>query len=111
VRPIGGVNEPLAVRIGGSARTVASSGERAEEATDETSRALIPISAVTAARETPISVRRADAGFLAHLIATAGQMPQTRERRRAAPEDAIAAYRSTVNGLRMPAPSRLSRSS
>ena len=33
------------------------------------------------------------APFLAHLIATKDQLPQTRERRRAEPADAIAAYR------------------
>ncbi len=32
--------------------------------------------------------------FLAHLIATKEQCPQTRERRRAEPGDAIAAYRA-----------------
>jgi hypothetical protein len=36
--------------------------------------------------------RRPNADFLAHLIATSVQVPQTRERRRAEPEEAIAAY-------------------
>jgi hypothetical protein len=57
-----------------------------------------------------VAGQRAHAGFLAHLIATARQMPQTRERRRAEPEDAIAAYRSTVNGARPSTPRRFSRS-
>jgi len=35
---------------------------------------------------------RANADFVAHLIATSAQAPQTRARRRANPEDAIAAY-------------------
>jgi hypothetical protein len=35
-----------------------------------------------------------EAAFLAHLIATRAMAPQTRERRRAEPEEAIAAYRS-----------------
>jgi hypothetical protein len=35
-----------------------------------------------------------EAAFLAHLIATKAMAPQTRERRRAEPEEAIAAYRS-----------------
>lgn len=39
--------------------------------------------------------RQAD--FLAHLIATKTGHPQTRERRRAAPEEALAAYRTTVD--------------
>jgi hypothetical protein len=37
---------------------------------------------------------RANAGFVAHLIATAAQAPQTRVRRRAEPEEALAAYRA-----------------
>jgi hypothetical protein len=36
------------------------------------------------------------AAFLAHLIATKEQAPQTRERRRAEPEEAIAAYRAVL---------------
>ena len=35
-----------------------------------------------------------EAAFLAHLIATKAMAPQTRDRRRAEPEEAIAAYRS-----------------
>ena len=34
------------------------------------------------------------AAFLAQLIANKDQLPQTRERRRAAPSEAIAAYRA-----------------
>lgn len=39
-----------------------------------------------------------EAAFLAHLIATKEHAPQTRERRRAEPSEAIAAYR-TVKAL------------
>jgi len=48
-----------------------------------------------AAAQAPATVRttsRANADFVAHLIATSAQAPQTRARRRANPEDAIAAY-------------------
>jgi len=38
------------------------------------------------------ALSRPNADFIAQLIATSGQAPQTRARRRAAPEDAIAAY-------------------
>ena len=38
--------------------------------------------------------------FLAHLLAVKGQHAQTRERRRADPHDAIAAYRTTDNLVR-----------
>ena len=37
--------------------------------------------------------------FITQLIATAGQLPQTRERRRADPDEVIAAYRATVERL------------
>jgi hypothetical protein len=36
--------------------------------------------------------RRVRADFVAHLIATSAQTPQTRARRRAEPRDAVAAY-------------------
>jgi hypothetical protein len=35
---------------------------------------------------------RARADFVAHLIATSAQAPQTRSRRRVEPRDAVAAY-------------------
>ncbi len=40
--------------------------------------------------------RPRQACFLAHLIATKEQAPQTRERRRAEPTEAIAAYRAVA---------------
>jgi hypothetical protein len=53
--------------------------------------ALVPVA--SAKSETPaIGNGRPRADFLAQLIATLGQAPQTRVRRRAEPEDAIAAY-------------------
>lgn len=54
------------------------------------SRALVPLSPSADSR--PLCVTRRQAPFLAHLIATARQEPQTRERRRAEPAEAIAAY-------------------
>lgn len=47
-------------------------------------------------RTAPVSSRvaRPDASFIAHLIATAEQVPQTRELRRAAVADVEAAYRA-----------------
>jgi hypothetical protein len=54
------------------------------------SRALVAISPDAERREPAVNYR--DATFLAHLIATQGQFPQTRERRRATPHEAIAAY-------------------
>lgn len=69
-------------------------GEVAHETTDEgatESRALV----VTATQATvpAVPVYR-QAAFLAHLIATKAYAPQTRERRRAEPSEAIAAYRT-----------------
>lgn len=57
------------------------------------SRALVVTSAPIA-REMPVNYR--EASFLAHLIATKDHAPQTRERRRAEPGEAIAAYRAVA---------------
>jgi len=48
----------------------------------------------------PFHVVRRQAPFLAHLIAMARQVPQARERRRAEPAEAIAAYRTSLDRLR-----------
>jgi hypothetical protein len=56
------------------------------------SRALVALTPAVATYK-PSDSRR-QAAFLAHLIATKGQLPQTRERRRAEPAEAIAAYRA-----------------
>jgi hypothetical protein len=47
-----------------------------------------------APQHAPVSSRmsRPDPSFVAHLIATAEQVPQTRRLRRAAPEEALSAY-------------------
>ena len=58
------------------------------------SRALIALTPAAAACRPSGNYRQA--AFLAHLIATKDQSPQTRERRRAEPGEAIAAYRATV---------------
>ena len=60
------------------------------------SRALVPVTPVTATHEPTPARDHCRATFLAHLIATKDQLPQTRERRRAEPEDAIAAYRAVA---------------
>jgi hypothetical protein len=58
---------------------------------DEDSRALVVIAPRDAQAPT---VNYRQAPFLAHLIATKNQLPQTRQRRRAEPTEAIAAYRA-----------------
>ena len=64
------------------------------------SRALIALTPPAKAepagsRQTPFQVP-----FLAHLLAVKDQHAQTRERRRAAPHEAIAAYRTTAGLVR-----------
>ena len=58
------------------------------------SRAMVALTPAAGLRSSP-EVRQ-QAPFLAQLLATKDQHPQTRERRRATPEDVIAAYRATA---------------
>lgn len=58
------------------------------------SRALVALTPSAAACEAPQAYRQAT--FLAQLLAIKDQHPQTRERRRAEPDEAIAAYRAAV---------------
>jgi hypothetical protein len=51
-----------------------------------------------AGRPAPYSSARPSAAFLAHLIATREQAPQTRERRRAGPGEAAAIYGAVGSG-------------
>jgi len=60
-----------------------------------TGRALVPLESGTGDSARPRATPR-PATFLAHLIATARQAPQTRERRRAEPAEAIAAYTAAL---------------
>jgi hypothetical protein len=59
------------------------------------SRALVPVAPSTEPARAPRAIAR-DAAFLTHLIATARQVPQTRDRRRAEPGEVIAAYEAVV---------------
>jgi hypothetical protein len=54
-------------------------------------RSLVPLASAADAGRPPVP-RRPLAGFLAQLIATAQQAPQTRQRRRGEPDDAAALY-------------------
>jgi hypothetical protein len=54
--------------------------------------ALVPLVPVVRSDAAVRSGSRARADFVAHLIATSAQAPQTRSRRRADPRDAVAAY-------------------
>ena len=77
------------------------------------SNALVPLAQTDqTAAQTATKVRtssRANADFVAHLIATSAQAPQTRARRRANSEDAIAAY-DALGHWPTPAGRKLSRS-
>ena len=58
------------------------------------STALIAIEPPRRHERFPQSARPPSAPFVAHLLATRMQAPQTRARRRAEPDEAIAVYRS-----------------
>jgi hypothetical protein len=61
------------------------------------SRALVAVTPVTRSdAPAPVARRTASAAFVAQLIATREQLPQTRERRRAEPADAIGVYAATL---------------
>ena len=62
------------------------------------SRALIAVAAPTASDRATARTRHPQAPFLAQLIATQMQLPQTRARRRSEPAEAIAAYRARAGG-------------
>ncbi len=67
----------------------------AEPAAAQPGRALARIEGAAASERTRLS-RRPNAAFLAQLIATRQQAPQTRVRRRAEPAEAIAIYGETI---------------
>jgi hypothetical protein len=56
------------------------------------SKALVPVESTVQARPLARTDIRSRADFIAHLIATAAQAPQTRARRRVEPEAAVAVY-------------------
>ena len=56
------------------------------------SQALIPLAPTEVERPASHADTRANADFIAHLIATSQKLPQTRERRRTDPDLAVAAY-------------------
>jgi hypothetical protein len=58
------------------------------------SRALVAVEPQAERTDRPMAYR--DAPFLAQLLATKADLPQTRARRRAEPADVLAAYRSVA---------------
>lgn len=69
-------------------------GEPAPAEQVKASRALVVQAPATTVAEPPEAFRQAP--FLAQLLAMKNQHPQTRERRRAEPHEAIAVYRATA---------------
>jgi hypothetical protein len=102
--PISGIRGAIVGAVGRAPREAASAprGERASA-----SRALIPLQPV-APGDTPLRTR-AQAAYLAHLIATKEKVPQTRERRRAEPAEVIAVYAAANAGPTTPAGMRFAR--
>ena len=103
--PISAIRGSIVAPVGRAPREATSSPRR--ESRTESSRALIPLEPI-ASSETPLSTRP-QAGFLAHLIATKEKLPQTRERRRAEPQDVIAVYTAAIAGPAAPSGITLSR--
>jgi hypothetical protein len=64
------------------------------DAAQEGSRALVPLKPAAAPRE--VLVGRRLSPFLAQLLATKDGHPQSRARRRATPDEAMAAYRNAA---------------
>ncbi len=66
--------------------------ETVQGSTDGASTRLVPVRLGPTASTAAGSAARPSAAFLAQLIATAQQCPQTRERRRAEPSHAVHCY-------------------
>src|SRR4051812_7618833 len=62
----------------------------------ERGRSIVPLAAVDGDVNKSAPYSRPAAAFLAHLIATAQQAPQTRQRRRAEPTHAISLYATAM---------------
>ena len=82
------------MRIGGIEKAVAGGSAAPERAAQAPNRALVPLA--PSPRPSDASVHHLHVPFLAHLLAVKGEHAQTRERRRVAPSEAIAAYRATA---------------
>ena len=104
-------NQGQANPASGRTRSAASdTSSRACGSAAETSgcRALIPLAPVQSCENAQIALRP-PASFLAHLIATKQEMPQTRERRRMDPQIANAIYSAAGAHSPVPAIHALSR--
>ena len=91
---IGGIGATAVGAAGAAKRDRDENRTRAEPASK--SRALVAIAAPARSTPTPGALRRPLAAFLAQLIATETNAPQTRARRRAEPQEALAAYSASL---------------
>jgi hypothetical protein len=87
---VGEVNEPQFQRP----HPAMSAPESDGELTGSESRALVALDPLQSRSGNTVGHRYAP--FVAQLVATKDQHPQTRERRRAEPNDALAAYRAVA---------------
>jgi hypothetical protein len=101
--PISGIRGSIVGAVGRTPREPTSAPR--DKRTSE-SRALIPLQPI-ARSDTPMRTR-AQAAYLAHLIATEDKVPQTRERRRAEPNEVTAIYAAANAGPAAPSGTRLS---
>jgi hypothetical protein len=84
------------IREASSSQSGVTGGQTVPASETSEGRALVVLAPAAPLRESVARLRQAP--FLAQLLAAKDQHPQTRARRRAAPHEAIAAYRS-VAGL------------
>ncbi len=93
MRPVDRSASPSDMAFGRASRPELARASRPEPVTP--SRALVPVAAPR--REDDRPQGRPASYFVAHLIATHDQVPQTRERRRVEPGEAIAAYAARLS--------------
>ena len=105
--PIEGIKGPTPTAMGPHPLTRANAAAASEAAIGRALVAVQPSARGESARD---GHHRALASYLAHLIATDQQLPQTRERRRTEPGAVAAAYGATARIPLAPAGRVLSRS-
>ena len=107
---VGGISSPAVINASGSARrATAADRDRPESGSAETSRAVIALPPIERSQPAMRWTGRPAAEFLAHLIATDQQAPQTRVRRRAPPAEAARVYAAASAAPPHAAGARLTR--
>ncbi len=92
MRPVDRIASPSDVTFGRAPRLETAPASRAAPVAP--SRSLVPLAGARRKDDRPLG--RPAPGFVAQLIAAQTQVPQARERRRAEPGEAIAAYRARL---------------